>query len=169
MRNFEEIYEKMNKETAQFVKDRYEFCLSKRKAFEEKAMLVSGDNLKSMEEQRCMILDSCKDELKRLSDSYDILFCGVDAYRCDGFIEGKDEMEIVCMVVDEVKSSQFSSIILDECKILRGMSKSVWEIMSNNKEKYSNLFPDFYTQMKKEFRSHNIKAYYHGEEVSSYL
>lgn len=35
MRNFEEIYEKMNKETAQFVKDRYEFCLSKRKAFEE--------------------------------------------------------------------------------------------------------------------------------------
>ena len=52
MRNFEEIYEKMNKETAQFVKDRYEFCLSKRKAFEEKAMLVSA-----MEEQRCMILD----------------------------------------------------------------------------------------------------------------
>ena len=46
MRNFEEIYEKMNKETAQFVKDRYEFCLSKRKAFEEKAMLVSA-----MEEQ----------------------------------------------------------------------------------------------------------------------
>ena len=38
MRNFEEIYEKMNKETAQFVKDRYEFCLSKRKAFEEKAL-----------------------------------------------------------------------------------------------------------------------------------
>lgn len=169
MRNFEEIYEKMNKETAQFVKDRYEFCLSKRKAFEEKAMLVSGDNLKSMEEQRCMILDSCKNELKCLSDSYDVLFCGVDAYRCDGFIEGEDEMEIVCMVVDEVKSSQYSSIILDECKILRGMSKSVWEIMSNNKEKYSNLFPDFYTQMKKEFRSHNIKAYYHGEEVSSYL
>ena len=31
-------------------------------------------------------------------------------------------MEIVCMVVDEVKSSQYSSIILDECKILRGMS-----------------------------------------------
>ena len=61
MRNFEEIYEKMNKETAQFVKDRYEFCLSKRKAFEEKAMLVSA-----MEEQRCMILDSCKDELKCL-------------------------------------------------------------------------------------------------------
>lgn len=153
MRNFEEIYEKMNKETAQFVKDRYEFCLSKRKAIEEKAMLVSA-----MEEQRCMILDSCKDELKCLSDSYDVLFCGVDAYRCDGFIEGEDEMEIVCMVVDEVKSSQFSSIILDECRILRGMSKGVWEVMSNNKEKYSNLFPEFYTQIKKEFRPHNIKA-----------
>ena len=27
MRNFEEIYEKMNKETAQFVKDRYGNCL----------------------------------------------------------------------------------------------------------------------------------------------
>ena len=40
MRNFEEIYEKMNKETAQFVKDRYEFCLSKRKAFEEKGYKV---------------------------------------------------------------------------------------------------------------------------------
>ena len=103
-------------------------------------------------------LDSCKDELKCLSDSYDVLFCGVDAYRCDGFIEGEDEMEIVCMVVDEVKSSQFSSIILDECRILRGMSKGVWEIMSNNKEKYSNLFPEFYTQIKKEFRPHNIKA-----------
>lgn len=158
MRNFEEIYEKMNKETAQFVKDRYEFCLSKRKTFEEKAMLVSEDKLKSMEEQRRMIMDSCKDELKCLSDSYDVLFCGVDAYRCDDFIEGEDEMEIVCMVVDEVKSSQFSSIILDECRILRGMSKGVWEIMSNNKEKYSNLFPEFYTQIKKEFRPHNIKA-----------
>ena len=73
-------------------------------------------------------------------------------------VEGEDEMEIVCMVVDEVKSSQFSSIILDECRILRGMSKGVWEIMSNNKEKYSNLFPEFYTQIKKEFRPHNIKA-----------
>lgn len=121
-------------------------------------MLVSEDKLKSMEEQRRMILDSCKDELKCLSDSYDVLFCGVDAYRCNGFIEGEDEMEIVCMVVDEVKSSQFSSIILDECRILRGMSKGVWEIMSNNKEKYSNLFPEFYTQTKKEFRPHNIKA-----------
>ena len=38
------------------------------------------------------------------------------------------------------------------------MSKGVWEIMSNNKEKYSNLFPEFYTQIKKEFRPHNIKA-----------
>ena len=37
--HFEEIYEKMNKETAQFVKDRYEFCLSKRKTFEEKPLL----------------------------------------------------------------------------------------------------------------------------------
>ena len=55
-------------------------------------------------------------------------------------------------------SSQFSSIILDKCRILRGMSKGVWEIMSNNKEKYSNLFPEFYTQIKKEFRPHNIKA-----------
>lgn len=155
MRNFEEIYEKMNKETAQFVKDRYEFCLSKRKAFEEKAMLVSA-----MEEQRCMVLDSCKDELKCLSDSYDVLFCGVDAYRCDGFIEGEDEMEIVCMVVDEVKSSQFSSIILDECRILRGMSKGVWEIMSNNKEKYSNLFPEFYTQLRKNFDCIILKRNY---------
>ena len=146
MRNFEEIYEKMNKETAQFVKDRYEFCLSKRKTFEEKAMLVSEDKLKSMEEQRRMILDSCKDELKCLSDSYDVLFCGVDAYRCDGFIEGEDEMEIVCMVVDEVKSSQFSFIILDECRILRGMSKiateqalAILRQMNENRESFRKI------------------------------
>ena len=66
-------------------------------------MLVSA-----MEEQRCMILDSCKDELKCLSDSYDVLFCGVDAYRCDGFIEGEDEMVNVCMV-----KNVFCCLILD--------------------------------------------------------
>lgn len=39
MRNFEEIYEKMNKETAQFVKDRYEFCLSKEKHLRKRQCL----------------------------------------------------------------------------------------------------------------------------------
>ena len=51
MRNIEEIFKKIDKEVAQFVKNSYEFCSLKRKAFEEKAMLVSGGNLKSMEEQ----------------------------------------------------------------------------------------------------------------------
>ena len=170
MRNIEKILKKTDKEVAQFLKNSYEFCSLKRKAFEEKAMLVSGDNLKSMEEQRGMILDSCKDELECLSGAYDAQVYEMDVYRRDGFIEGDDEIEIICMVIDEVKSSQFSSIILDECKSLRGMSKSVWVIMSNNKERYSNLFPEFYALIQKEFQPSpsEIKAYYHGKEVSSY-
>lgn len=166
MRNIEEILKKTDKEVAQFLKNSYEFCSLKRKAFEEKALLVSGDNLKSMEEQRGMILDSCKDELECLSGAYDAQVYELDVYRRDGFIDGDDEIEIICMVIDEVKSSQFSSIILDECKSLRGMSKSVWVIMSNNKERYSNLFPEFYALIQKEFQPSPSEIKLNGVEIS---